>query len=310
MVKDIIPRPSVLRPSSGNGVPTARGASIGQILLNSNIFSAQAFKEFKAFVRQTATECLPDTFHKHHEYDAVLWREVLDRVVQKYPILKQCARLWPVDAYFDTWVTNGRYRTNWLTKKRDSIATNSGGVERRSVKLGAEQVARKRTPMKRESSSAHARNMVEPIKREEYGPLIPFQSTDPVSQLHYTPNIVARARTYPEACFSCGAFPHIIDEDRLELRNFLAINNLTDMAPAISSFGILHDGHLEILTSLSTSDRDKIISGMSRFLARPDMVEFRKHLNTAAGVRKTLVCPSDSTISSMSPDQHHSDILA
>ncbi|KAI3608090.1 hypothetical protein WG66_004866 [Moniliophthora roreri] len=84
---------------------------------------------------------------------------------------------------------------------------------------------------------------------------------------------------YPEVCNLCGTPPQILEEHQAELINFLTTNNMTDVFPALKSFGVLHDGHLRILMSLDNHDQDEVMAGI---LSRPDMMAFMKHLRHAS----------------------------
>ena len=93
--------------------------------------------------------------------------------------------------------------------------------------------------------------------------------------------------TYIDACIVCG---HPAKHDETirdqQLDRLLRADELKDLKPDLKSFGIYHDGHLELLQNLRADERLKIIRPipdvasidgfyLERLLSRGDLVEVR-----------------------------------
>ncbi|ESK94033.1 hypothetical protein Moror_12864 [Moniliophthora roreri MCA 2997] len=318
MVKELIPKPTC---KSCIDSPKL----IGEFLSEMNIMNIQRYKEFKKCVRDVAKEKLPDTHRKHQEHDTMLWREVVHLVAVSFPELKTCINSWPVEAYYRAWTSFKRWKNASATSKATSARTTAAPVRMKYIwigrapphvrKLGYNDEGKLASTRRRGSlhnqashdskavdgkthvrdsatDAGFSRNMVfrrsQSVKIElsESHYLSPIPTSSSISQSRSCLRRCAvSVKTYPEICFSCGGYPQILAEHRIELEAFLTRIDMKYLLQSLISFGIFHDGHLELLLSLSKPDRKEILAGLG--LGRMDSITLLQQLDSVAPIKTT-----------------------
>ncbi|KAK0459850.1 uncharacterized protein EV420DRAFT_293923 [Desarmillaria tabescens] len=102
--------------------------------------SKSDFETIKTYIRISSFQChwglIPLKFR--NEQPAHAWREFEAAVLQKYPRLHKFEHAWPIEAYFDRWVRNDRYKKIYRDKAKTGDRTPSRGIsepDNKKIKL-------------------------------------------------------------------------------------------------------------------------------------------------------------------------------
>ncbi|KAL0579052.1 hypothetical protein V5O48_002945 [Marasmius crinis-equi] len=89
------------------------------------------------------------------------------------------------------------------------------------------------------------------------------------------------ARIYPERCFRCGDYSGLKSHETRKLRSFLSVRVRAFERPVVQQslkkFGILHNGHLKQLCSLSPGELQWVLVDCEG-LSPEDVIEFAKEI--------------------------------
>ncbi|KAL0578973.1 hypothetical protein V5O48_003013 [Marasmius crinis-equi] len=109
---------------------------------------------------------------------------------------------------------------------------------------------------------------------------------------------------YTDRCLFCEERSTSETPINQRLKDLLTANALTDVAPAMRSFGIYHDGHLELLHALSVDERLKVVRDipgvphgidafdLEKMLTAPDIVQtprFRRVIIMTCSDHRNLI---------------------
>ncbi|KAF9267904.1 hypothetical protein L218DRAFT_652282 [Marasmius fiardii PR-910] len=269
MVKELISRPPLPKLS----VMTPNVRTIYEHLKDAGVMDTTTFKAFKRDVRRIAAKFFDELICFSKFEDLSQWDEFSKEMAARYPQLKLCYNYWPLQAYYDVWIMNRDIHQRRQSKdcevRRFKLANLRRARESKVYYIGHLPPGRHKLPRNRSNSDSPMCSKF--VDSDEQ---IPLESPKPLVNEVYpwryhngcalpsSPSVPSFSplMTYPEKCLACGRHPNLTPGQTMDIYHFLASNSMFEILPVLYSFGIAHNGHFQLLCSLSTMERTVLLA--------------------------------------------------